>query len=183
MVLPTQIQDRKPVGQGVLLDGRYFAVQEVTHTTPIGKNRGNKSVAMDITGNDQFPDETIGFDNVNDVQRFLTSRNVEKFTTFDAYGNEQQIERQGLGVPTGMFSLEGVKSESSSSSSGGSKAKSSSKSKTQSPRSTQTQTTPTPVTTQTPNADTNTPSSGDVNTPSTTVSGAAARNTFGQSSR
>jgi hypothetical protein len=182
MVLPTQIQDRKPVGQGVLLDGRYFAVQEVTHTTPIGKNRGNKSVAMDITGNDQFPDETIGFDNVNDVQRFLTSRNVEKFTTFDAYGNEQQIERQGLGVPSGMFSLDGVKSESSSSGSG-SKSKSSSKPKAQSPRSTQTQTTTTPVTTQTPNADTNQPASGDVNTPATSASTPSNRNTFGQSSR
>lgn len=102
MVLPTQIVNREPVAQGMLLDGRRFTVSNVTYSSPI-RGMGEQSVVVDIDSSGTLPQEGVGFASVEDAFNYLQATDVREYRTWDEYGNETTIKRQGMGIPDGMI--------------------------------------------------------------------------------
>lgn len=102
MVLPTQVVNREPVAQGMLLDGRRFTISNVTYSAPI-RGLGDKSVVVEIDARGTLPQEAIGFGSVGDATNYLQSTDVREYNVFDEYGNETVVKRQGMGVPDGLI--------------------------------------------------------------------------------
>lgn len=102
MVLPNQIVNRQPVAQGMLLDGRRFTVSNVQYSAPI-RGLGDKSVVVDVDASGTLPQEGVGFTNVGDAFNYLQSTDVREYQTYDEFGNETVVKRQGMGLPDGLI--------------------------------------------------------------------------------
>jgi hypothetical protein len=102
MVLPAQVINREPVAQGMLLDGRRFTISNMQYSAPI-RGLGDKSVVIDIDAANGLPQEGIGFRSVEDATEYLQSTDVREYQTFDEFGNETVVKRQGMGIPDGLI--------------------------------------------------------------------------------
>jgi hypothetical protein len=101
MVVPVLTTSRQKIGQGMTTDGRQFSVWELGFNTTI-PGLGNKGIAVDLGGNTDNAQQTIGFANVDDARDFISSMETKEYTVYDAMGNAVKERRAGLGTPQGM---------------------------------------------------------------------------------
>lgn len=97
-----QIVKSELVAMGSTFDGRQVSVVQHSHDEDI-RGVGRDTVSVNVSGNATVPPSVFGFVNADEAMRFLTTPGAVQVQSVDNSGNLTQIERTGLGVPSGMI--------------------------------------------------------------------------------
>ena len=96
-----QIVEKTTVARGLTLDGRPFSIHKLTHDVDVA-GVGKDTYSVDVSAAEGTPGTATGFASYADARRYVTG-GTDTFDTFDAQGQKQTVEREGLYVPAGAM--------------------------------------------------------------------------------